>query len=55
LSGEGKPITQAISPTLFLHEKAPPAILFYGTADNLSVHGNESHYDKTIAAARLII
>jgi len=38
-SGEGKPIAKAISPTLFLHEKAPPAILFYGTDDNLSAHG----------------
>jgi acetyl esterase len=40
-NGEGKPIAKAISPTLFLHKKAPPAILFYGTADNLSAHGAE--------------
>jgi len=40
-SGDGKPIAKAISPSLFLHEKAPPAILFYGTVDNLSAHGAE--------------
>ncbi len=32
-SQDGKDITKAISPTLFIHEKTPPAILFYGTED----------------------
>jgi acetyl esterase/lipase len=32
-SKEGKDITKAISPALFLNKKTPPAILFYGTED----------------------
>jgi len=35
-SKEGKDITKAISPTLFIREKAPPALLFYG----VTVHQN---------------
>jgi len=41
LDGQGKPIAKAISPTLFLHAKAPPAILFFGTADVLAASGIE--------------
>jgi hypothetical protein len=32
-SKKGGDITKAISPTLFLHKKTPPAILFYGSED----------------------
>lgn len=39
--GEGKPIGKAISPTYFLHKKAPPAIIFFGTKDRLAKHGVE--------------
>jgi len=41
LDGQGKPIAKAISPNLFLHAKAPPTILFYGTADSLAASGVE--------------
>ena len=41
VNSEGLPITKAISPTVYLHEKTPPAILFYGTADTLAAHGEE--------------
>lgn len=39
--GEGKSINKAISPTRFLHKKAPPAIIFFGTDDGLAKHGVE--------------
>jgi acetyl esterase/lipase len=38
---EGKTITQAISPNLFLHEMTPPAILFYGSEDAALEQGVE--------------
>ncbi len=41
LDGEGKDIAKPLSPTLFLGEGAPPAIIFFGTADRLSAHGRE--------------
>jgi acetyl esterase len=41
LDAQGKPIAKAISPNLFLHAKAPPAILFFGTADALAASGVE--------------
>ncbi len=34
-------IAEAISPTLYLHKNAPPAILFYGTNDPLLDQGRE--------------
>lgn len=37
----GKNIAREISPTLFLSKEAPPAILFFGTADKLAAHGRE--------------
>ena len=40
-NGQGMPINQAISPTLFLNKAAPPAILFFGSADALAEHGVE--------------
>ena len=30
-----------ISPTLHLHENAPPALILFGTKDPLKVHGND--------------
>lgn len=38
---EGTDITEAISPTLFLHEKTPPAMLFYGSEDAALAQGVE--------------
>jgi acetyl esterase/lipase len=38
---DGKNIAKEISPTLFLTKDAPPAILFFGTADKLGAHGTE--------------
>lgn len=40
-SQEGKDITKAISPTLFIHEKAPPALLFFGSEDAALAQGIE--------------
>jgi acetyl esterase len=40
-SREGKDITKAISPTLFIHEKTPPALLFYGSEDAALAQGVE--------------
>ncbi len=40
-SKEGKDITKAISPTLFLHEKTPPAMLFFGSEDAALAQGDE--------------
>ncbi|MBX7208177.1 MAG: alpha/beta hydrolase [Verrucomicrobiaceae bacterium] len=37
----GRNIAKEISPTLFLTKEAPPAILFFGTADKLGEHGRE--------------
>ncbi len=39
--GDGNDITHAISPTHFLNEGAPPAIIFFGTDDDLAKHGIE--------------
>ncbi|MCB1227342.1 MAG: alpha/beta hydrolase [Verrucomicrobiales bacterium] len=39
LGADGGNIAPAISPTRFLTSKAPPAILFFGTADTLAPHG----------------
>lgn len=38
---DGKDIARAISPTLYLHKEAPPAIIFFGTDDALMAHGTE--------------
>jgi acetyl esterase/lipase len=37
----GKDVGKAISPTLFLDKKAPPAVIFFGTSDALIEHGKE--------------
>lgn len=37
----GKDIAAALSPTKFLKKGAPPALLFFGTADKLIAHGRE--------------
>ncbi|MBI3879648.1 MAG: alpha/beta hydrolase [Verrucomicrobia bacterium] len=37
----GEEIGAKISPTLFMSKGAPPAILFFGTADKLKEHGDE--------------
>lgn len=39
--GNGKTITETISPTRFLHKNTPPAIIFFGTDDRLAKHGVE--------------
>ena len=36
---QGNSIAKAISPTLYLSKKSPPAIIFFGTDDKLSTHG----------------
>lgn len=41
LDGDGKDISEAFSPTLFLKKGAPPAIIFFGTADRLLEQGQE--------------
>lgn len=41
LDGEGNNIAEKIAPTRFLTEKAPPAILFYGTKDGMKAQGSE--------------
>lgn len=41
VDGDGRTINEAISPTRFLHKKAPPTIIFFGTDDALSKHGVE--------------
>lgn len=41
VDGDGHSINEAISATRFLHKKAPPAIIFFGTDDALSKHGVE--------------
>ncbi|PQO26353.1 hypothetical protein C5Y96_20155 [Blastopirellula marina] len=41
VDGEGHSINEAISATRFLHKKAPPTIIFFGTDDPLSKHGVE--------------
>lgn len=38
---DGNNIAKPFSPTLFLHKQAPPAIIFFGTADKLLEHGVE--------------
>ncbi len=40
-NAEGKAIGADISPTLFLHAKTPPTILYFGTDDKLSEQGKE--------------
>lgn len=37
----GKDIREAISPTFYLHKDAPPAILFFGSADKMLPMGQE--------------
>jgi acetyl esterase/lipase len=37
----GMDVSKAISPTLFLDKKAPPAVIFFGTSDALFEHGKE--------------
>ena len=37
----GENISTAISPTMFLKAGAPPAVIFFGTADKLKAHGDE--------------
>jgi acetyl esterase len=37
----GEDVAKAISPTLYLAKDAPPAIVFFGTADKLKSHGTE--------------
>ncbi len=37
----GENISTAISPTAFLKSEAPPAVIFFGTADRLKAHGDE--------------
>jgi acetyl esterase/lipase len=37
----GKDVAKAISPTLFLDQKAPPAVIFFGTGDAMIEHGKE--------------
>jgi len=41
LDAKGNNIAKAFSPTLYLSKVAPPAILFFGTADKLRGHGDE--------------
>jgi acetyl esterase len=41
LDGEGNNIADKIAPTRFLNEKAPPAILFYGSKDGMKAQGAE--------------
>jgi acetyl esterase len=38
---KGNDIAKAFSPTLFLKKGAPPAVIFFGTADKLITHGEE--------------
>jgi acetyl esterase/lipase len=45
-SKEGKDITKAISPALFLDKKTPPAILFYGTEDTNGLAQGVEYSDK---------
>jgi acetyl esterase len=37
----GNDISKPFSPTFYLHKEAPPAIIFFGTADKLLAHGTE--------------
>jgi acetyl esterase/lipase len=41
LDAQGKDVSEAISPTLYLHKETPPAAIFFGTADKLIDHGIE--------------
>jgi acetyl esterase/lipase len=41
VDASGNDISRAFSPTLFLKKGAPPAILFFGTADKLLAQGEE--------------
>ncbi|MCI0680958.1 MAG: alpha/beta hydrolase [Gemmataceae bacterium] len=41
VDGKGNDITKPFSPTLSLSKSAPPAIIFFGTADKLLTHGEE--------------
>lgn len=38
---KGNDIARPFSPTFFLHKAAPPAVIFFGTADKLLAHGEE--------------
>ncbi|HET6572773.1 MAG TPA: alpha/beta hydrolase, partial [Fimbriiglobus sp.] len=38
---DGKDVARAISPTLYLSKSAPPAVIFFGTADRLLAMGTE--------------
>ncbi len=37
----GDDVAKAISPTLYLAKDAPPAVIFFGTADKLKAHGTD--------------
>lgn len=39
--GNGNDVGKAISPSLYLDDKTPPAIIFFGTDDQLLVHGQD--------------
>ena len=41
LDSKGNDITKSFSPTLNLHKSAPPAVIFYGTADKFLAQGEE--------------
>lgn len=40
-SKKGHDITKAISPTLFIHDRTPPTLLFYGSEDDALLQGTE--------------
>lgn len=41
IGANGDDVAKAISPVLYLAKNAPPAVLFFGTADRLIAHGRE--------------
>jgi acetyl esterase/lipase len=41
LDSKGADISRPFSPTVFLHKSAPPAVIFFGSADRMLAHGEE--------------